>query len=288
MKKIFYILIFLSVLVSCKDNFDELKDTDQRYISFEIYTEDFFDDFFYLPTNDMTQGKEKYELDSDHKIRLSCYCYDDANNLVGSSSILVNELNQSTLKIFHLIKDREYRFEIFADIVKFDKAVDYYESWFHLEYSSIDSFYIINLLTDEIPQHNILRHITVNATPENNIVPVKLDPITINSYCILSNIEYVEWVSGKISCSMSIFIESMKARSKKSLEFSYINKGQKKIIIPFTTLSIQDTVMMQLTRVMLNNTDKIDIPIINQGKRPFVTDIDCKSLTLTSCVFYEK
>lgn len=285
MKNLFPLFIFFIFFVACKENFDELTDTDQRNISFEVSTEGFFDDFFDLPGLEPTYISSKYELDSGHKFRMSCYCYNDNDSLIASVFSLVNAPTQTTLKLPHLFKDKEYRFDIFADIVKYDKALDFYESWFHLETSTINSLYLLNMQTNEIPQHNILRHATITSKPENNTIPMKLEPITVNSYCILSNIGDTEWVRGEISYNTSFYIKSMSARSRQSYEFSYINKGEKRIIIPFTTPAIQDTVIIQIKRTLLNKTDEIEIPIINYNNQPFVADIDCKSLNLISCEF---
>lgn len=283
-----YILVAVTTLVACKDNFDELHDTDQRYITFEVTTEDFFDDFFNLPQAGETPDNSKYVLDLDYRIRLSCYCYDNNDSLVSKSSLLVNDVDKGFLNITHLTKDTVYRFYIFADVAKNDKALEYYESWFHLETSSIDSFYLLNLQTNGDPHHNILKLATITAVPENNIIPVKLEPISVNSYCIFTNVSDTEWISGEITYSSSFYVKSLSTRSRESHKFSHINDGQNKIIISITYPSIQDTVNIQIKRTLLNNVEEMEIPIINYDNKPFVTEIDCKSLNLTSCEFYLK
>lgn len=275
----------MASFVSCKDDFDELEDTDQRSITFEIYTDDFFEDFFDLPSSKDVQTNSKYILDFDHKIRLSCYCYNHNDSLVSVNSTLISNMSKSFIKIAHLVKDTEYRFEIFADVAKIDKTLEYYEAWFHLETASIDSFFLLNMRNSEDPHHDILKHAAVNTIPENNIVPIRLSPISVNSYCIFSNADETEWISGEITYSNSFFVKSMATRSRKSQKFNHINDGQENIIIPFNMASIHDTVNFQLRRIMLNKTDSLKFSIINRNNQHIVTSIDCRTLTQTSCEF---
>lgn len=281
----FVYILFAFLLVACQDNFDEWNDTDQRRITFDIDTEGFFDEYLTISGTLFQKGGD-FTLDPTHRFRLSCYCYDTKDSLVLHSSILMDKTGTESIRLSHLQKDIDYRFEFFADVVKFDKAVDYYESWFQLGTENCNSTYLFCFQPDSIHEHNIVKHATIHTKPENNRITVNMVPITVNGYCVLSNLQDVEMVNGYYTYNESFFVNSMQGRRRASHTYSYLPKGGSQIVIPVTTGSVADTLSVKIKRVMLNQIDSTFIYVRNPENKSFVTDIDCKTLKQKSCVYY--
>ena len=283
--KMVIILIFTFVVVSCHENFDELNNTDQRRITFDVCTDGFFDNFLSMSNGEYSKGIA-HTLDGNHKIRVSGYCYDMDGNVVQNTQELMNGVWTKSITFFHLQKDHQYRFEFFADVVENNMAVDFYESWFQLGIENIERFYLFCFQPNNLHLNNIVRHSTLYAKPENNTLVVSLEPITVNGYCVLSNLQNIERVNGYYGYNESFFINSMSGRKRSTHEYSYMVGDNKNIVIPITTGTISDTVSVKIKRVMLNKVDSADIYIRNPENRPFVTDIDCQTLKIKSCVYY--
>lgn len=284
MRKIVY-LLFAVLVLSCQDDFDEWNDTDQRTISFDISTASFFEDYLFLSGGIYSKGYNA-PLESTHRIRLTCYCYDKNDSLILSTKSLLNGTKNERLQLRHLMKDQEYRFEFLCDVVKYDKAVDYYESWFQLGTNDINSFYLFCFQPDSIHAHNIVKHATLYATPDNNNVSVSLKPITINGYCVLSNLQGVEMVNGYYAYNESFYLDKMFGRKRSTHTYSYMPKGANQIVIPVTTGAIADTLSIKVKRIILNDVDSTFIYIHNPENKCFVSEIDCKTLKQKSCVYY--
>lgn len=284
MKNIFYFIIAL-LSVSCQDNFDELNDTDQRFVSFEVSTEGFFEDFLESSNGTYIKGHTN-DLGPSYRIRVTCYCYDQTGNLAHHSYLLTNRIGKESILLKHLLKDQKYRFEFLADIVKFDKAVDYYESWFQLGYENINDFYLFCFQPDSTQIHNIVRHATVYAVPDNKNISVIFTPITVNGYCILSNLHEVEMVSGYYGYNESFYVNNMSARRRSTQSYRYLPNGKSQIVIPVTTGAINDTLSVKVKRIMYNDIDSTYIYIKNPDNKCFVSEIDCKTLKQKTCVYY--
>lgn len=242
--------------------------------------------------NYLTQTSDNYTkglnsaLDSLHKFRLTCYCYDIKDSLIQYKHSLVDGFNPVTLQLRHLMRDHEYRFEFLCDVVKYDKFVDYYESWFQLCTENLNSFYLFCFQPDSIHSNNIVRHSTIYAKPENNNISVLLKSITVNGYCILSNLKDVEMINGFYGYNESFYIDKMSGKKRSTHSFSYLPKGENKIILPITTGAISDTLSLKVRRVILNKIDSTYIYIKNPDNKCFVSEIDCKSLKQESCIYY--
>lgn len=277
--------MFALAIVSCQDNFDEWKDTNQRRITFDICNDDFFDDFLSMPDDGYLKGII-YPIESNHKIRLSAYCYDTDGNLVQNTHVLMDGIGTTSITFFHLQKDYEYRFEFFADVVEADQAVDYFESMFQLGTENIDKFYLLCFQPNSLHPYNIVRHSTLNTKPENNTLKVSLDPITVNGYCVFSNLQQIERINGYYGYNESFFLNLMSGRKRSTHEYSYMVGDNRNIVIPITTGAISDTISIKIKRVMLNKVDSAYVYIKNPENKPFVSDIDCQTLKMKSCKYY--
>lgn len=283
--KMMFILTFVLMVMSCQDNFDEWNDTSQRAISFEIKNEDFFED--YLSSHNGTYIKGlNIPLESSFRIRLTCYCYDKHDSLIQYKYFLSNEVKDVSLQLRHLKKEQEYRFEFFCDVVKYDKAVDYYESWFQLGTRDINTFYMFCFQPDSIHSHNIVKHATVYATPNNNKVTIFLNPITVNGYFVFSNLQDVELLGGYYEYNESFYINGMSGRKRSSYSYKFLPNGRNQIVIPITIGAISDTLSVKVRRVILNDIDSTFIDIFNPENKCFVSEIDCETLKQKLCVFY--
>lgn len=284
MRKIVF-LMFALVIASCQDNFDEWNDTDQRRITFDISTDGFFDDFLSMSDEGFLKGIPQ-TIEINRKIRVSGYCYDMDGSLVQNLTMLMDGMGTKPITFLHLWKDHEYRFEFFADVVETYMAVDYYESWFQLGNESINNFYLFCFQPNITHKYNIVRHSTMYAKPENNQLAVSLEPITVNGYCVLSNLLDVERVDGYYVYNESFLISSMSGRKRSIHNYGYIVKDNKNIVMPITTGAISDTVTVKIKRVMLDKVDSSFVYIKNPENKPFVADIDCQTLKMKSCVYY--
>lgn len=284
MRKII-ILMFALAVASCQDNFDEWDDTDQRRITFDICTDGFFDDFLSMSDDGYLKGIT-YPIDGNHKIRISAYCYDSDGNLVQNLHELMDGIGTKSITFFHLQKDQDYRFEFFADVVENDMTVDFYESWFQLGTENINNFYLFCFQPNNVHQYNIVRHSTLYVKPENNTLIVSLNPITVNGYCVLSNLQGIERVNGYYGYNESFFINSLTGRKWGAHEYSYLIGDYRNIVIPITTGAISDTISIKIKHVMLNEVDSAYVYIKNPENKPFVSEIDCQTLKMKSCVYY--
>ena len=279
------ILLFASLFISCQDDFDEWNDTEQRRITFDVCTDGFFDNFLSMLDGGYSIGTTQ-ALDCNLKVRISGYCYDMDGNMVQNLHVLKDEMGSTSITFLHLLKDHVYRFVFFADVVESDFAVDYYEFWFQLGIDNIDNFYLFCFQPSSAHQNNIVRHASLYAKPENNKVNVTLDPLTVNGYCVLSNLQDIERVSGFYGYNESFFINSMSGRKRGVHNYSYIVGDEKQIVIPITAGAISDTISVKIKRVVLNLVDSAYVFIRNPDNKPFVSEIDCQTLKMKSCVYY--
>lgn len=275
----------LMLVLSCQNDFDEWNDTNQRNITFDINIYSFFDDYLCLSDEDFIKGFSK-PLNSLDRIRLSCYCYDMNDSLVQYTYLLSNTITKATIQQRHLLKESKYRFEIFADLVWYDSSVDYYETWYQLGVKDINSFYLFCLQPDSMHYRNIVKHKTIYSTADNNKVVVNLNPITINGYCILSNLQDIEMINGYYGYNESFYINSMFGRKRSIHSYSYFPNKRNRIVIPITTAAINDTISLKIKRIILNDVDSTYIYITNPENKCFVSEIDCKTLIQESCVYY--
>lgn len=284
MRKI-YIFLSVFVLASCQDNFDEWNDTEQRRITFDISTDGLFDNYLSMTDEGYLKGCTK-SIDGDYKIRVSGFCYDTDGKLIQNSYKLADRIGTESITFFHLLKDHEYRFEFLTDVVETDTAVDFYESWFQLGTDNIDNFYLFCFQPNDIHRYNKVSHATLYAIPENNTLKVSVQPITVNGYCELTNLQNIERVNGYYGYKESFYLNSMTGRMRGNHAYSYIVGDNKKFVIPITTGTVSDTISIKIKRVILNKVDSVYLFIRNPENKPFVSDIDCQTLKMKSCVFY--
>lgn len=273
------------LVVSCQDNFDEWEDTDQRSITFDIHTEDFFDDFLASSGTDFVMGPN-LSLQPTHRLRVACYCYDAADSLVQYKYSLRNNMGTESISLRHLDKNQTYRFELFTDVVRHDDAVDFYETWFPLGTENLSTAYLFCFQPDSIPEHNIVRHQTLSLQPANNKVEVRLDPFTVNGYCILSNLQSVDYVSGYWGIYDSFFIKDKGLRHATTYNYQIRPKAKQREVIPVTLGAVSDIFLIKVRHVALNEIDSAYFQVKNPENRPFVLDIDCATLKQKSCVYY--
>lgn len=284
MKKIVLIMLALAV-VSCRNNFDEWNDTDQRRITFDICTDGFFDDFLSKSDDGYVKGII-YPIEGNRRMRVASYCYGADGNLVQSSHKLLEGMGTNSITFYHLQKDAEYRFEFFADIVEADQTVDYFESVFQLGTENIGKFYLFCFQPNSRHQYNIVRHSTLYVKPENNTLAISLEPITVNGYCVLSNLQGIERVNGFYGYNESFFVNTMSGREIGTFDYSCMVGDNRNVVLPITTGAISETITVKVKRVILDKVDSSYVFIKNPDNRPFVSDIDCQTLKMKSCVYY--
>ena len=63
------------VIVACKDDFDELCDSNQRRITFQVDVSHLFDNVLVQQQDGFSLGST-FSLDETQRLRLTSYCYD--------------------------------------------------------------------------------------------------------------------------------------------------------------------------------------------------------------------
>lgn len=286
MKKLNLLLIITALLTAgCNDNFDEWNDTSQRYITFTF-------DSIPLSTSVLsyTNGEfrlqNSFNLDTDYLYRVVCYCYDSEGNLIDTQTKLSSQIDDTKITIKHLYKDEKYKFLFTADVVKYDQFVDYYETWFQLKTKNIDDFYIFSKERSNIPEHNIMYTASVYTSPNNSTQAVKFKQITYNGYCVFTNLENINKLSGWANYYESYYIKDFKGINRSYNLYEYFTNEEKHIVLPLTLSPVDDTIKIQMCRFTNLTKDTVTYNVNNYEHRPFVVKFDCSAQKLVEYVHY--
>lgn len=271
-----YIVLLALLLISCENDFDEFKDTDQRYVSFTLNTDGIFDNVLKPTNNGYALGTVK-ELSSDYRLRINIYCYDAEDKLISSKTIFndYNNDEKPIVDIRHLNKDNSYRFVFIVDVVRYNSDIDFYEIWYQLCYDDLSEFYAASFIRNEVEETNILAHNSMTLIPENQMVEVDLNVLTYNGYLILKNVDTNSTLSGYVGYYQSFYINNFDGIKRTPNAFEYVNPIDETIIMPITVPILDNEIPISV------ETGKVrkDFHIWAQG-RPFVTTIDCKTFMI--------
>lgn len=286
MKKIYFLLILcILTLSSCERDFDEQRDSSHRYISFNIDTRTMFDDFLAHTESDFQITPS---LDTPKHIRLTMLCYNEENSLIVRKTIPVSSHESATLKIKHLLEDHFYTFVFIADVVDYYLDGTVSESyWDVIATEHRHDSYMINHQPSDNLVLNTIGYKEITLTPRNDTIDITLSPITVNGYVVLKGIDTLDKVEADIIYSESFYLTDFKSRKRREQKYDSI-KDKEKQIIGITVPAVQDSIFVLLTTIDfehgLNNNKSWYIH--NKKNRPFVTIIDCISLSVESCVYY--
>lgn len=283
----FYILVSMCIIMACERDFDEIRDSDQRHITFEFETDDIFADMIHYQNGEFYTEKVN-NLPPDCKVRISTYCYDDRDSLIYKTHKFSALNVKQRIKVSHLNKDKEYNFVFIADIVEFYTPHEYMETWYQMKTWSYDSFYIYSDNRSANLEKNVLGKTNIRLQPNNQIFQISFTPITYHGFIEFSNLDHINLLEGDITYSASFAISSLKQLYLANIgyKFRYLNPSEKSLILPVSLNYADDLFAINIGTTVLGSSHSRTFTIKNQSKRPFVITLDCDELELTNCKFY--
>ena len=276
------LLIFLLALAlqACERNFDELQDSDQRHIDFRISVDDLFSDVL-ICTDGQYALMQSKTIGAEEQLRVSVYCYDEAGNLVVSSSVLRDDLTTVSTRVKHLCKNQTYHFVFLADIVRRDEALGYIENWYHLQTTDHSLSYLLCNDFQKSAADNVIRHFAANLTPANQSVEVRLQPVTRNGFLVLTHTDDIFQFDVSFSLSKSLTLKDMLTRKRESVVMRTTFPDGADVVVPFTATLADDAIPVNI-EIMTNNSSELSSLIIeNEADRPVVIVYDCNKKQIT-------
>ena len=273
------------IAVGCKDNFNELTDSDQRYIRFEFDSSNYFSNLLFEDGNGGFKMGAPFELLDSELLRITSYCYDIRDNaLVAQKEILSSDGKNLAIEFDRLLKSRQYRFLFFADIVERDAELGYLELWYQLQVKNYYDFLLYRTSMQLVNiTENLLLYSNVLLSPSNQVEEVNLSPITYNGYIRLVNADSFVYSSVCVnlvsqmstpfdSGSYDVGVWMFDSNSYNITEYTTItsvkNKGDLKLEISYREASGGEKV------------EEFSVPMSN---KPFTLQVDCKNGTYELC-----
>lgn len=288
MKHLYIIIIILTAgLISCENDFDEMQDSDLRHITFTFDPSHLFDEVLVERSGEYSLGTDN-TIDRDHLLRITSYCYDASDSLLQHYTLLCKDLSTVSQTFRHLDKNATYQFQFVADVVLSDPDVDYYETWYQMATRNRQSFYFFSDSRSQKPQNDVMQMATFKARPSNQSVAVQFEPLTLNGYCILTNTNNVDRITGYAAYVNAFMMstKSWKRRASLAYEFSYYRPAVPAITLPLNMSYADSIVFVKVKSTRLAGTDSIMVNVPNDDRRPFVLTIDCEALQLKDVMFY--
>lgn len=284
MKRALLTIIVLAFFAACERDFDELKDTDQRSVTFRIGLDGLFSNVLEPSGGDFSMDIPVV-LDARHRIRVNAFCYNEEGDLVDHRSSLTTLDGKLELKFRHLKKTKQYQFVFLADVVEYNGGSDFFEVWYQMKTKKLDDFYLKIIEGKERAIENIVCRAVVSAIPDNQEMDVNLSPITYNGYLSFVNTNGVEKVTGAVLSYRSLYVSSLQGIVRAYYPFEVIQNGGE--IPPYLiTASRPDTgFSIKIVRYLPDRKDSVSCNFQNMMCQPFVVTVDCQNLT-TNCVYY--
>lgn len=284
MKHTLWILWLGLFLTSCERNFDEIRDTDLRFVEFSFDLRDMFSNVLVETTDGFSLGDHS-GLDNRHKVRVSARCYDPEGELVEKATVFTTLDGQPGIRIKHLDKNKEYRFVFLADIVEYYSNDNYFETWYQLNDKTIDNFYITAFEKADNAKYNVVNHSVISLFPENQTVEVTLTPITINGYVVFTNYENKDKIEGYTGCYQLLRVNSMRGQTIKGSYYECDDLSNDAVKVPVTATLADNSILLDIRVRGGNHTDSTECSF-QTSHRPFVTTVDCHELKILDCVNY--
>lgn len=287
MNKIISLFLCTLCLVACQNDFNEINDTQQRYITFTFNTEELFVNVLGDTGNNYFLASTK-DLSADYRLRISLYCYDSTDSLICMQAILSPTLTGQSVKVRHLQLNNIYFFVFVADIVKYDPYVSYYETWYQLSTEFFPFFYIYADERNDNAEWNSMACAELTATPENQNVEVKLTSITYNGFCVFNQLDDIDRLSGYVMYTSLFNLKTQSWQKRNSIFYSFDERNPQgsSIIKPVSLCYADSIITVKLRTYGLSGVDSTIIDIPNYNRRPFVATFNCTTLSLDDCKFY--
>lgn len=283
MNRIFIILILISLSLSaCTDNFDELNDTNQRYVTFTLNNSAILNNVL-LPSGDtFALGTT---LPPDYRLHISTYCYDMTSKLVSSESCFSDLTGEDSITIRHLDKNNDYLFLFVADVVHYTSPSNFQTTWFQVDQQNAISFYLVNFNHEDILLNNLLFTSSTTKKPDNKVTPITLEPATNNGYLRFTNTSSVDKIYGDIIQYNSFY--PINNHGKKKLIYPYyIEEPSDFILMPIIASIADESIKINIKIYHDLRQDSVSVSLSNLQHSPFVADFNCTSLQLDNVNYY--
>lgn len=287
MKKLIILALCSCFAIACESDFDEINDTKQRQITFNFNPDVLFMKYLDYDGN-IFKLNSIDTLPNNKRVRITTYCYDECDSLI-HKDVQITPLNQyKPCKIKHLNKNVTYNFLFIADIINYDSASKYLETWFQMQTKSLNNFYLYSDQRKEAAADNLIGFALVKIQPSNQTCTIDFNPLTYNGYIILNNSNEVSMINGFASYTVSFKPITLEQIFYGSIgyEFKYVSPQDKTIVIPVTLCYVDDAVKSTINLHKLNISKEINLLENNKAHSPFVVKIDCSTMTLTSYETY--
>lgn len=275
-------------MVACKDDFDEIKDSNMRHINFTLDTTNVFDSVLVRQSGDIFAYGAPAKLGTDYRLRVTAYCYDSNDSLLQRQTMMEDVLSMVYLTFHHLDKEKDYHFIFVADVVKYDPYVDFYEVWYQVDSRNRKNFYMFSDSRNEHPQQDVVYMGQYTSKPSNQSVDVGMAPLTYNGYCVFINTDKIDRLTG-YAAYVNTFRLSSKAwltRSSLAYEYTYYRPTETSITLPLNLCYADSVIYVKAKTTTLFGTDSLIVNIHNKARRPFVLTIDCETSQLKDYKFY--
>lgn len=287
MKKLLYFLCMCGIF-ACQEDFDELKDTQQRHVLFTFHVEELFSKVL-VANGDTYQLGEVCELPADYRMRITVYGYDHFDSLIYEKTVLSDYSKSLVLKVRHLQADQTYHFAFVADVVKYDHYVDYFETWFLLGTKYWPDAYIYADERNENALCNSMAFSEMLITPNNQQVKVVFKPITYNGFCVFNGLNSIDRLSGYVMYCSKFLLKNRTWQRRNSLSYKFDEHNLQEsgsFIMPVSLCDADSVVTVKMRTLTLSGADSTIIDIPNKGRRPFVATFNCTTLELDNCNYY--
>lgn len=271
------------IAVGCKDNFNELTDSDQRYIRFEFDSSDYFSNLLFEDGNGGFKMGAPFALLDSELLRITAYCYDEeSKTLVAQKEILSSDGKNLAIEFERLLKGKQYRFLFFADIVERDAELGYLETWYQLLVKSYDTFYLMRRHINTLrAQKDILLRKEVILAPCNQVEIVNFESYTYNGYISLTNYDQFKSASIKVSCTLVAYLSSGSYKDSSYTADRDHTNFNKSIFV--TNPKVGENLTVELSMVEFSGAEKNQTVTVPISAKPFVLQIDCQNLTYELC-----
>lgn len=287
MKRLNIILLFSIALASCQKDFNELTDSNQRQITFTFELSHLFDEVLVEHSGTYSLGSN-YNLDGNHLLRVTSYCYDSSDSLLQSHTLLCTDLIAANQSFRHLDKNISYHFVFVADVVKSDPDVDYYETWYQMDTRNYQRFYFFSDSRSKQAEYDVMQFASLIAQPENQSLNISFEPMTYNGYFLLTNANKSDRITGFAGYvnAFQMSSKSWQRRTSLAYEFTHYRPSAQTLTQPLNFCYADSVVYVKVRSTTLTGTDSVIVNVPNVERRPFVLTIDCESMQMTDCKFY--
>lgn len=286
MRKTLWLWIVLAACISaCEPNFDEIRDTDQRSVTFEVDVSNMFANVL-VPEGDGFVLGDNSGLDDRYRVRITARCYDLAGQLVDRVTLFTTLDARPEIRIRHLDKNQEYQFVFLADVVEFYSEDNFYETWYQLNDKTIENFYITAFERVDTAKYNVILNKILELYPDNQRVEITMDPLSYNGFFLFTNSEGVEALSGNYGYYESLSVLTSSGISRDTIHYELPLTDPTKMAIPLTASYADDVVSLRIRKRTSAGNATILRTLSNPSRKPFVATVDCGSMNIVNYVFY--